>query len=106
MGERADAGPHLAERLDARPRLTRINVIGAAYRQRMAIAFRQDDAGWPHFHVDFVDLAWRELLLLVVGVIGSVGQRELGVELAVRAAQPALRDRGMRIERALEGNLL
>src|SRR5262249_45662595 len=39
MGERADAGPDLAERLNARPRLTRINVIGASHGQRKAIAF-------------------------------------------------------------------
>src|SRR5262249_44057878 len=59
-----------------------------------------------HAHDEEQKLTPGEVYEVDVGVIGSVGQRELGVELAVRAAQPALRDRGMRIERALERNLL
>src|SRR2546423_3032757 len=35
-----------------------------------------------------------------------VGQRKLGIELAMRSAQPPLRDWRLRIERALEQHLL
>jgi hypothetical protein len=37
-----------------------------------------------------------------MGVIRPERQRQLLVELAMRGAQPALADRGVRIERALE----
>ena len=70
------------------------------------IARRHHDAGRPDLDVQLVHLAGRERLPLVVGVIRPVGQRQLRVELAVRGAQPALRDRRVRIERALEGDLL
>ena len=100
------AGPHFAQRFEAFAGLAREHVIVAAHRQRQPIALRQRDAGRPDFDVDLVDLAGGELLLFVVGVIGPVRQRQLRVELAMRATQPALRDRRVRIERALEGDFL
>ena len=106
MGEWADAGPNLAERFHAGSRLARKDIVGAAHRKREPIAFRQHNAGRPYFDVDLVDLVGRELLLLVMSVIRAIWQRELRVEFAVRAAQPALRDRRMGVERALESDLL
>src|SRR5947208_3618735 len=47
-------------------------------------------------------LARLELLHFVVTVVGAVRRRQLGIELAARGAQPALRDRRMRVDRALE----
>ena len=85
VSEGADAGPYLAERFQSYAWPTRVNVIGATHRQRQAIAPRQHDAGRPYLHIDLVDLPRGELLLLVMGVVGAVRQRELLVELAVRA---------------------
>ena len=45
-------------------------------------------------------------LLLVVRVVGPVRQAQLRVELAVRRPQPPLGDRRVRVERALEDDLL
>ena len=45
-------------------------------------------------------------LFLVVAVIGPVRRRQLAVELAMRGPQPALADRRMRIDGALEHDFL
>ena len=50
-------------------------------------------------------LAGDKRLMFVVGVVGPVGQDSRRVQLAVRGAQPALGDRDVGIERALEGHL-
>ncbi len=71
-----------------------------------AVARRHDDAGRPDLDVELVDLSGRERLLLVVRMVRPVGQRARRIELAVRRAQPALRDRRARIERALEDDFL
>src|SRR5262245_64440067 len=72
MSERPDAGPHLAERLDAGARLAGIHIIGAADGQRDPITFWQNDAGRPDLDVNLVDLARRQLLLLIVRMIRAV----------------------------------
>src|SRR5581483_9913935 len=106
MRERPDAGPDLAERLHACARFAWIDVVGATDGQREAIAFRQDNAGRPDLDIDLVDLAGGELLLLVMRMVGPVWQRQLWIELAVRAAQPPLSDRGVGVQRSLERDLL
>ena len=87
-------------------RAAAVFVVLAAHGQRDAIAGRHHDRGRPQLDVELDRRAGRQRLLLVVGVIGPVGRRELRVELAVRGAQPALRDRRVRIDRALEHDLL
>ena len=83
-----------------------IFVVLAADGERDAIARRHHDRGRPDLDIELDHLAGLERLLLVVGVIGPVGRRELLVELAVRGAQPALADRRMRIDGALEDDFL
>src|SRR5665647_426895 len=90
MREDRATGPYLAQRFQPGARLARKDVVLAAHGQRKPIALRKHDARWPYFDVDLVHSAKRELLLLVVRVIRPVWQRKLGVELTVRAAQPAL----------------
>ena len=87
-------------------RAAAIFVVLAAHRERDAIARRHHDRGRPQLDVEFDRLAGVERLLLVVRVIGAVRRRELWIELAVRGAQPALRDRRVRVDRALEHDLL
>src|SRR5215510_6525036 len=83
-----------------------VDIVAAAHRERHAITGRHDDAGRPDLDVELIDLAALERLLLAVRVIGAEGQAQLLVEPAVRRAQPALRDRRVGIERALEHDLL
>src|SRR5262245_15173873 len=79
-----------------------INVVLSADSEADAIAGRHHDRGRPDLDVELDDLALLERLLLVVGVIGPPGRRELLVELAMRRTQPPLRDRRVRIDGALE----
>src|SRR5512139_3374160 len=74
------AGPHFAQRLQPGAGFARKDLVGAADGQREPIALREHDAGRPYLDVDLVDLARRELLLLVMRVIRSVGQSKLLVE--------------------------
>src|SRR5262249_44137521 len=69
MGEGPDAGPNLAERLDAFAGLTGINIVVAAHGEREAMTLGQRDAGGPDLDVDLVDFTGRERLLLVMGVV-------------------------------------
>ena len=62
------------------------------------------DAGRPYLDVEFVYLARRQGLRLVVRVVGPVGQREGFIQLPVRGPEPALGHRCVRVERALEGD--
>src|SRR5689334_4400278 len=65
-----------------------ICIILAADRQSDAITRGHHDRARPDLDVEFHRLAFLERLLLVMGVIGAVGLRQLPVELAVRCAQP------------------
>src|SRR5690606_38739378 len=85
MGERTNAGPHFAESFDAGTRLAGEYVVLSAHRQREPVPRRHDDAGRPDLDVDLVDFARGELLFLVVCVIGTIRQRQLRIELAMRA---------------------
>jgi len=93
VGKRPDAGPYLTERLNAGAWLAGIDIIGAADGERDPVTFRQRDAGRPDLDVDLIDLVRGQLLLFVVRMIGAVWQRQIGVELAMGAAQPPLGDR-------------
>ena len=88
-------------------RAAAVFVVLAAHRERDAIARRHDDRGRPQLDVE-LDRRRRASsgCDFVVRVIRPVRQRELRIELAVRGAQPALRDRRVRIDRALEHDLL
>ena len=85
---------------------TGIHIVATADAQRDTIALWHNDAGRDDLDVELIDLSGRERLPFVMGVIGPERPRELRVELAVRCAQPALSDRGMRVERALEHHFL
>src|SRR6516225_8640437 len=65
-------------------------VILAADADADTISGGHDDGRWPDLNVQFRDFAWPELLFFVVR--------------AVRGAQPALRDRSVRVDGALEDN--
>jgi hypothetical protein len=55
-------------------------------------ALREDDAQRPDLNIKFVDLAGRQKLLVIVGMIGPPGCRLLGVEFAGEArSQPRQR---------------
>src|SRR5438105_15723464 len=77
-------------------------IVAATDAKRDAIALRHRDAGRPDLDVELDHFAGLERLLLVVRVIGTVGPRQLAVELAVRGAAPPLADGRLWIERALE----
>src|SRR5262249_41884823 len=78
----------------------------AADREADAVAGRNHDGGRPDLDVELYHLALLERLRAVMAVVGAIGSGELPVELAVRGAQPALADRGMRVDGALEHHLL
>src|SRR5262245_12876029 len=84
----------------------RIDVVLAADRKPDAMALRHHDRGRPDLDIKLDDLTLLERLLLIVRVVGPVRLRQFLVELAVRGAQPALPDRRVRIDRALEHDLL
>ena len=100
------ATAHRVLHVRQRRRLAAVVVILAAYRKRDAVARRNDDARRPDLDVELDNLARNERLLLVVGVERTVRQRAPGIELPVRSAQPALADRRLGVERALEGDFL
>src|SRR5262249_57118129 len=85
----------------AAPR-TAVLIVLAANGQRDPVTGWHHDRGRPDFDVELDHFALLERLLLVVGVIGTIRQRQLLVEFAVRGAQPPLRDRRVRIDRTLE----
>src|SRR3954470_19262075 len=87
-------------------RAAAVFVVLATDGERNAIARRHNDRGRPQLDIEFDRLTRCKRLLLVVGVIGPMGQCELLVELAMRGAQPPLGDWRMRIDRALEHDLL
>src|ERR1700730_10033931 len=91
MPEWTDAGPYPAVGGFRPARLTGINVIPSAYRQRHAISRRHDNAGRPHLDIDLVDVSRLEELDLVMGMIGPVKVRLPLVELAQRDGRPGLR---------------
>jgi len=106
MQERAAAGELVLHVGEPAAGAAGIDVVAPAHGQSHAVALRHDDAGRDDLDVELIDPAGFERLLLVVGVIGAERQGELLVELAMRGAQPALSDRGMRVERPLEHDFL
>ncbi len=80
-------------------------VVLAADGQRDPVTGRHHDAGRPDLDLDLVDLTGRHRLPPAVRVDRPVGPAQLGVELAVRDPQPALRDRGVRVDGTLEHDL-
>src|SRR5665647_3659912 len=104
--ERTAAGQFVLEVRQLAAAAAAIFVILAADRYGHAMAGRHHDRAWPNLDVELRHLALLERLLLVVRVIGPVGRRQFLVELAVRGAQPALCDRRVRIDRALEYDFL
>src|SRR6185437_2972624 len=50
-------------------------VVLAAHRQADAVAGRDRDRGWPDLDVEFHRLALGKRQLLIVGMIGPIGQR-------------------------------
>ena len=67
-----------------------ILVVLAAHRKRDPVAGRGDDRGRPQLDVELGDLARLERLLLVVRVIGPVGQGQLLVSFRCEArSQPS-----------------
>ena len=97
---------HPGEVFKPRAGRLRVLVVAAAHRERDAVAGGHHDRSRPQFHIKRHHLARRERLALVVGVVRAVVGGELGIELAVRGAQPALGDRRVGIERPLERDLL
>src|SRR6185295_15195306 len=81
-------------------------VVLAADREADAVTGRQHHAGGPDLDVQLHHLAGFEGLVPVVGVIWPPGRRQLLAELAVRGAEPALADGGVRVDGALEHHLL
>src|SRR5262249_7565627 len=79
-------------------------VVAATDGQRHPAAGRDDHAGGPDLHIGLIDLARGERLDLIVAVVGPVGGAQLRVELAVRQAEPALREGGVRVDGAREGD--
>src|SRR4249920_2944100 len=75
-------------------------------REREAIARRQRRARRPDLQVHFDDLSGLELLRLVVRVPGLILRRASRLELPLRNAQPALRDRGLGLDRREERDFL
>ena len=80
-------------------------VVPAANAQRDAISFRNDDRCRPNLDCKIDGAARLQPLNLVMAVIGAVRLRQGCFELAMRRAQPALRHRGMRINRACKRHL-
>lgn len=72
---------------------------------REAISARQQDVERPDLDVQLVHGAGGQGLQLVVAVVRSVGPSFRGVEFPVRRAQPALRERRVRVDGALEVDL-
>ena len=81
-------------------------VVLAAHGEREPPAGGNDDAGWDELDVALVDVAGRERLDAVVGVVGPVGRGALRVEAAVRGAQPTVSDGGVGVCRAHEGDFV
>ena len=77
-------------------------VIAAAHGERDAATGRHHDRGRPQLDVERHCFTGLERLRFVVRVIRTVRRGKRGIELAVRGAQPALGDRGVRIDRAHE----
>src|SRR5437879_13773046 len=67
--------------------------------ERESVAGRERKARRPDFEVDFVNLAGFQLLRLVVRMPGLPFGRALRIELPLRDAQPALRDRRPGLDR-------
>src|SRR5215471_7749249 len=84
--ERPHAGEDGAERAQAHAGPAGEFVVSPPHGEAEAVAGRHHDRRRPDLDVELVDLARCERLHLVVGVIGPVGQRELGVELPVGGA--------------------
>src|SRR5690606_20101058 len=84
----------------------RIFVVPAPHTDDHTVSFWDDDAGRPHFDVEFVNPSGFQLLYLIVRVVRPVRPAALAVEFAVRCPQPALRNGRMWIGMALEGDLL
>ena len=104
--ERTDSPETRSERSEPGPRSPWVLVVAASDGESDAVALRHDEASRPDFDVELVDLARRQGLHFVVRVVRPVRQRERRVELAMRGAQPSLRNGRVRIERALEGDFL
>src|SRR5215471_388981 len=103
--ERAAPGHLVFERAQPGRAGTADLVVAAPDGQRHLVAGRDDHAGGPDLHIGLVNLARGERLDLIVAVVGPVRCAQLWVELAVRQAEPALRDRGARVDGAREGDL-
>src|SRR5215471_2503966 len=104
--ERAVAGDLVLHVGEPAARAARIDVVAPANAEADAKTLRHRDRGRHDLDLDLIDLAGPERLLLLMRVIRPVRQRQRLVEFAMRGAQPALADRGMRIECALERDLL
>ena len=102
MQERPAAFQFVLEIRQLAAAFTGIFVILAAHRERDAVAGRHDDRGRPDFHLQLDRLARRQRLRFVMRVVGPVRLAQCRVQLAVRGPQPALADRRMRVDRALE----
>src|SRR5437867_4284682 len=74
--------------------------------ERELVAGRERKARRPDLEVDFVNLAGFQLLRLVVRMPRLPFGRALRIELPLRDAQPALRDRRLGLDRGEEGHLL
>src|SRR6267142_2808563 len=90
---------------EARRRIV-VLVVAAADAERDAMTLRHDDAGRPDLDVELHRLPRLERLLLVVRMPRPIGQAFLRIELAMRCTQPALPDRCLRVERAVEEHFL
>src|SRR5215470_18589537 len=75
--EGPDAGEDGAERAEALSRTSWIFVVASAHRQAETMAGRDHDARRPDLDVELVHLTGRERLLLVVRVVGPIGQCKL-----------------------------
>src|SRR5262245_29482101 len=79
-----------------------VHVAGAAdavarlHVEPDAVAFLEHHRGRPDLDLDPYDLAGRKIEPALVLVIGPIGQRQRGIELAMRNAQPAFRHRHRR----------
>src|SRR5215468_10968063 len=104
--ERAAAGHLVLERAEpGRPGTVDL-VVAAPDGQRHPVPGREDHAGGPDLDIGLVDLARDERLDVIVAVVGPVGGGQLRVELAVGQAEPALCDRGVRVNGARERDFL
>ena len=79
-----------------------MDVVLSADGETDAVTGRHNDGSRPDLDIELDYLVLRKRLDPVVGVIGPIGRGQPLVESAVRGPQPALADRSVRIDGALE----